>query len=93
MDKSVFTREYEVLLSLLRSKRRECGLTQVQLSKKLGTTQSTYSKIERGEQRLDVIQLRTIGIAIGISLVDFVKELEKELRKPAKRKLKRSRRK
>ena len=93
MDKTIYTREYGVLLNLLRSLREDSGDTQAELAKKLGVTQSTYSKLERGERRLDVIQLRTIGKLIGISLVDFVTELEKEIRKPSKTKKKRSRRK
>ena len=93
MDKTIYTREYAVLLALLRSMREESGVTQVELAKKLGVNQSTYSKLERGERRLDLIQVRTIGRLIGVSLVDFVKELEKEIRKPARTKKKRSRRK
>lgn len=93
MDKTIYTKEYAVLLSLLRSLREESGVTQSELAKKLGVTQSTYSKLERGERRLDVIQLRTIGKLIGVSLVSFVTELEKEIRKPVKTKKKKSRRK
>lgn len=93
MDKTIYTREYAVLLSLLRSLRKESGVTQAELAKRLGVTQSTYSKLERGERRLDVIQLRTIGKHIGVSLTDFVTTLEKEIRKPSKNRKKRSRRK
>lgn len=92
MDKTIYTREYSVLLTLLRSMRMESGVTQIELAKKLGITQSTYSKLERGERRLDVIQLRTIAKLIGVSLIEFVEALELEIRKPSKTKKRRSRR-
>ena len=81
MEKSIYTREYTVLLQLLRKAREEVGMTQVQLSKKLRLTQSLYSKMERGECRMDMIQVRTICCIFGITLRDFVDRLEKELKK------------
>lgn len=41
---------------MLRKVRREAGLTQVQLAEKLGKGQSYVSKVERGEQYLDVLE-------------------------------------
>jgi len=79
MEKSVHTREYAVLLKLLREMRRAAGVTQVQLAERIGETQSHWSKMERGEVRLDLIQLRTICQALGIALPVFVTELEKRL--------------
>ncbi len=79
MDKSIYTREYETLVRLLREAREAADLTQVDLAEKLGQSQSFVSKCERGERRLDLIQLRTICHVLGISLVDFVKGLEREL--------------
>lgn len=92
MDKTIYTREYAALLRVLRSKRKESGVTQIQLAEKLGMTQSAYSKLERGELRIDVIQLRTISKLIGGTLPEFVASLEKEIRSPSKKK-KKSRRK
>lgn len=79
MDKSIYTREYAVLLRLLRETRERAGLTQVDLAAKLGQSQSFVSKCERGDRRLDVVQLRTILRALGTSLSDFVSRLEEEL--------------
>ncbi len=79
MDKSIYTREYETLIRLLREAREEANLTQVDLAEQLGQSQSFVSKCERGERRLDLIQLRTICRVLGISLVDFLKRLEREL--------------
>lgn len=79
MEKSIYTREYGAVLRLLREAREAAELTQVQLAEKLGQTQSFVSKAERGDRRLDVIQLRTILGALGVPLADFVRRLEAEL--------------
>ena len=79
MEKSIHTREYGVLLRLLREARERSGITQVELAAKLGQTQSFVSKIELGDSRLDMIQLRTILTAIGVRLSDFVETFEKEI--------------
>lgn len=92
MDKTIYTREYAALLRLLRSKRVKSGVNQVELAEKLGINQSSYSKLERGERRIDVIQLRSIVELIGCSLIEFVTELENAIPK-AKSSSKRSRRK
>jgi transcriptional regulator with XRE-family HTH domain len=74
------------LLGLLRETRRAAGVTQVQLAERIGETQSHYSKMERGEVRLDVLQLRTICAALGTALPAFVAELEKRLTARERRK-------
>ena len=79
MDKSIHSRRYATLLKLLRETRRRAGITQVSLAAKIGETQTFVSKCERGERRLDVIELRTICGALGICLIDFLKQLEKAL--------------
>ncbi len=67
------------MLRLLREFRENAGVTQVQLAELLCQTQSYVSKIERGDRRLDVIQLRTILAKLGVPLLLFVKSLESEL--------------
>ena len=77
MDKSLFTNDYAVLLSELRSARERAGITQGQLAASLKTTQSLISKCERGERRLDVVELRSWCQAIGIPLTAFLRRFEK----------------
>jgi transcriptional regulator with XRE-family HTH domain len=79
MEKSVHTREYAVLLELLRETRLAAGVTQVELAERIGESQWHLSKMERGEVRLDLIQVRTICQALGTPLPAFVAELEKRL--------------
>ncbi|NPA72312.1 MAG: helix-turn-helix transcriptional regulator [Gammaproteobacteria bacterium] len=52
----IYGRRYEAVRRVLRKVRREAGLTQVQLAEKLGKGQSYVSKVERGEQYLDVLE-------------------------------------
>lgn len=80
MDKSIYTREYRAVTRLLKRARENAGITQVELAEALGQSQSFVSKCERGERRLDVIQLRTVCETLGVSLRDFVDQLERELR-------------
>ena len=81
MRKSVHTKEYAVFLELLIESRQKAGFTQEQLGKQLPFEQPGISKIERGERRVDVIELKMICDRLGIPFTDFVKELEKRLAK------------
>lgn len=56
LTKSLYTEEWEILLSILRDLRKERGWTQEQLAEKLGRPQSFVAKIEAGERKLDVVQ-------------------------------------
>lgn len=77
MEKSTFTPEHRIFTALLTEKRRDSGLTQVQLAEKLKTTQSIVSKWERGELRLDFVQIYAACQALGISLAAFSQEFER----------------
>ena len=83
MEKTIYTREYAAVLRLLKEARRKAGVTQVELARRLGLTQSQVSKLERGDTRIDVVQLRAMCAACGLSLLDFVKRLERHLTRPA----------
>ena len=77
--KSIHGEEYSTFLDCLRSARLAAGLTQVELAEKLGTDQSYISKYERGERRIDVVELRAICLALGIEIADFVRTFEARL--------------
>jgi transcriptional regulator with XRE-family HTH domain len=59
------------------SARRDAGLTQVALAKKLGRPQSFVSKLERGERRLDVIEFLEVARALSLDAARIVSELER----------------
>ncbi len=79
MDKSLYTKEHEAVIELLKSLREAKSLTQSQLAELLGQSQSFVSKYERGDRRLDVVQLRTICRFLGSSLPAFAQQLESVL--------------
>lgn len=81
MKKSIYTDEFAALAALLRETREAAGLTQVQLAQKIGTSQSFITKMEVGQRRLDLIQLRTVCQALGTTLPAFVTKLEAQMSK------------
>ncbi|MBV8130054.1 MAG: helix-turn-helix transcriptional regulator [Planctomycetaceae bacterium] len=77
---SLYEAPYRLLLERIRAARRAADVTQAELAKRLGTDQSFVSKYERGERRLDVVELRAICIALEINLTDFLLDFERELK-------------
>ena len=79
MKKSIYTKQQQVLTTLLRDLRVEAGLTQEDLAKLIGKDQTFVSKYESGGRRLDVLELREICQVLGIGLDKFIRQLEKAL--------------
>jgi transcriptional regulator with XRE-family HTH domain len=79
MKKSLFSKDYKRFLKLLREVRERAGLTQGQIADRLETTQSVVSKCERGERRLDIVELKAWCQALDTSLPAFITEFEKVL--------------
>jgi len=76
MEKSIYSAEYERFLTLLRKIRGESGLTQEDIATRLNATQSFVSKCERGERRLDIVELNAWCSALDVSLSSFVVRFE-----------------
>lgn len=85
MEKSPFTREHRLLIAMLRERRRAASLTQAQIAKKLGLTQSVVSKWERGDRRVDLIQLLAWCRATGDTLSGFAADFESRVKRKRKR--------
>ena len=79
MEKSLSTREFRIFTELLRETRDRAGVTQVELSQRLKQTQSYISKVERGECRLDIVQIRQFCLALKTTLPEFVAEYESRI--------------
>jgi transcriptional regulator with XRE-family HTH domain len=79
MSKSIRTQQNEVFLALLRDRREALGLRQADLAERLGQTQATVSRVETGETRLDIIELRTWLRALNVSFLAFMKQLDTKL--------------
>lgn len=77
--KSVFTEEYEAVLSGLVAARKGAGITQQELARRLGKPQSFVSKYERRERRLDVVELVLIARALGFDPCRVIRDIEARL--------------
>jgi len=75
MKKSIYTKKYQDLCSIVTEARQSKGLTQKQLSEKLDKPQSFVSKYENGERRIDVIEFIEICKALGIASDKIIKKL------------------
>lgn len=73
------SKDHKTLRELLRDCRLEIGVSQLDLANRLNVPQSFISKYESGERRLDLIELRAICLALGISLSSLLKKLENRL--------------
>ncbi len=73
MAKTIHSNKYRALVDKLKSARREVRFTQIQVAKRLKKTQSYISKVEAGEQRLDVIELKMFADLYKKDLNYFVK--------------------
>jgi transcriptional regulator with XRE-family HTH domain len=76
MPKTIHRPEYDVLRAMVRALREGAGITQVEMSARLGRSQSFVSDIERGVRRLDVLELRDICQLAGRDFAEFARELD-----------------
>jgi transcriptional regulator with XRE-family HTH domain len=60
------------MLACLVQARRAAGLNQVELAEKLGRPQSFVSKIEKGDRRIDVLELIAICHHLRIDPADVI---------------------
>ncbi|MFA6526620.1 MAG: helix-turn-helix transcriptional regulator [Candidatus Buchananbacteria bacterium] len=58
MSKTIWTKEYAVFIKKLRQARYDAGLKQIDVAKKLKRPQSYVSRVESGEYRLDVMEVK-----------------------------------
>ncbi|PSD28803.1 transcriptional regulator [Stenotrophomonas maltophilia] len=79
MAKSIHRKEYAALIEAVRDARTAAGLTQAQVSEKLGRSQSFISDVERGKRRLDIVELRDIAHLSGLSLAQLIADFEGRL--------------
>ena len=70
----IYSPEYQHFLTRLRQARKDAGLTQREVAKRLGNPQSFVSKCESGERRIDVIELAVFAKMYGKPLEWFVQE-------------------
>lgn len=80
VTRSLFTPAYGRLRESLVAARRARGLTQAELARVLDRPQSFVSKYERGERRLDLIELMEIAQVLRLDPGELVAEVAETLR-------------
>ena len=76
MQKSVHTGSYKVLRERLVSARHAAGLTQIELAKKLGRSQSFVAKYEGGERRIDLVEFLEIAEALEMNVSRAIRAIK-----------------
>ena len=73
MEKTIFTKSHKYIVGQLIKARKKAGLKQNDVAKRLGKTQSYISKIEAGQRRIDVVQLKELAEIYKKKLNFFIK--------------------
>ncbi len=73
MSKSVYTKDYKEIINRLKQARIDAGLSQQVVAGKLGKPQSYVSKIESGERRLDVAEIKKFAVVYKKDISFFIK--------------------
>ncbi len=73
MGKSIYSTEYDFVLSQLKRARIDTGMTQAEVAKRIGKPQSYISKCESGERRLDITEVNELAKLYKKPLNYFVK--------------------
>jgi transcriptional regulator with XRE-family HTH domain len=66
MEKTIYTKEYALLIGWLKKKRKEQKLSMRDVAEKAGVIHSWIGKIEQAERRLDIIEYATYCRILGI---------------------------
>jgi transcriptional regulator with XRE-family HTH domain len=74
MAQSTHNLDYQLLLAVLKTARKRVGVSQVELASRLGNTQTFVSKCERGERRIDVVELVEFAEALGVEPLGLLSE-------------------
>ena len=73
MSKTIYSKDHKFLVEQLKKARQETGLNQEEVAKILGRSQSYISKIESGQRRVDIIQLKYFSKIYHKPITYFIK--------------------
>lgn len=74
MSRSTRNTSYQLLLSVPKTTRQRMGVSQAELAGHLGNTQTFVSTCERGERRIDAVQLVELAEALGVESQELLGE-------------------
>ena len=83
MSKSAFSDAHQILVEQLTAARKQAGMKQEELAALIGKDQSYVSNIERGQRRVDVLEIVTISRLLKVDpvkmLADIVSKLPEDI--------------
>jgi transcriptional regulator with XRE-family HTH domain len=79
MPKSVFSDAYAIFLRALVAARKDAGVSQVELARRVGRDQPFISLVENGVRRVDLIEFYVLARGIGIDPVALFAAIASEL--------------
>jgi transcriptional regulator with XRE-family HTH domain len=84
MPSSLHNKHYKKIVARLTAEREARGVSQIEMARQLGVTQSSVSKIERAERRLDIYEFVQWCDALGISPATIFRDHEAPKRREVK---------
>lgn len=75
MAKGFQDERYRRLVHRLVERRKELGLKQEDVAKRLGTHQQFVSRFETGERRLDAVELVDVAAALELNAADLLRDV------------------
>lgn len=72
MGKTIRSKEYARFIERLKKARKEAGLRQIDVAKKVKRPQSYISRVESGEYRLDILEVKEFAKIYKKSIDYFV---------------------
>jgi transcriptional regulator with XRE-family HTH domain len=75
----VFSDEYRVIREAVIQARRGAGLSQAELAARLGKAKSHVAMIERGQRRIDSLELYAMAQAFGLEPAAFFARIAERL--------------
>ena len=67
--------QYKIVGACLAATRRRANVTQQELAARLGKPQSFVSEYERGQRRVDVVELLVLSGALGVDPLELFAEI------------------
>ena len=77
MSRTLGSSRHQALTDFLIQKRKQAGLTQAEVAKKLGRYQSFVATVESGQRKVDVVELLAFAEAIGFDAREAIKHLSR----------------
>lgn len=73
MGRTIRTKEYAVFIERMIKARKDAGLRQIDVAKKMRRPQSYISRVESGEYRLDILEVKKFAKLYNKEIAYFVK--------------------